>query len=95
MGNAGLDRGAPKRTKDEGTNPMMQNAAISMPARTGRMKFRSAMIRRPIFGRRRESALPMEGEAAKGLLSKFSSQDVKDFLMAYSACFIAVMCMIA
>jgi len=73
----------------------MQNAAIQMPARAKRMKFRPAMIRRPVFGRRRESALPADGESEGGLLSKFTSKDVKDFLMAYSACFIAVMCMIA
>jgi len=69
----------------------MQNAAVTLSNQSTRHRFRAAMIRRPDFGRRVKQA-PAAG-AEKGW--KLTTQDVKDFLMAYCACFLAVMGLIA
>ncbi|AKM09689.1 hypothetical protein [Croceicoccus naphthovorans] len=52
-------------------------------------RFRAAMLRRPTFGRRKGAALPPIAEDDTGTF-RITNQDVRDFLMAYSACFMAV-----
>lgn len=70
----------------------MQNAAILFPAppnisrRTRRVAFAVPRLPRPAFGRRR-TPLPI-GSTRSGW--RITAQDLRDFLMAYSACVIAV-----
>ncbi|WP_066552479.1 hypothetical protein [Croceicoccus bisphenolivorans] len=71
----------------------MQNAAVILPDQPTRRPFRAAVLRRPTFGRRRFVALKDEGEPRSGW--KLTMQDARDFLMAYSACLLAVMGFIA
>lgn len=61
---------------------MSHPVAIVNPSPRVSMPFR-AVMRRPVFGRRRKAG---PSPAASGI----TAQDVKDFLMAYCACFMAV-----
>lgn len=70
----------------------MHNAAILLPApcpapqRARRIAFRIPRLPRPTFGRRR-APLP---DVSTGSGWRITAQDVRDFLMAYSACVMAV-----
>jgi len=74
----------------------MQNAIAiqSKPSRGHR--FRASILRRKPFGRRISADLPpVEKQGDQKARWSFTQQDAKDFLMAYSACFLAVMGLIA
>ena len=65
----------------------------SRQSASGRYRFQPVAIRRPVFGRRQLArAKAPETKPRKPL---FTVQDVKEFLMAYCACFMAVMGLIA
>lgn len=70
----------------------MQNAAILLPAppeiprRARRVAFSVPRLPRPAFGRRR-APLPDGSTRSRW---RITAQDLRDFLMAYSACVIAV-----
>ena len=76
----------------------MPNAAAGISATTaddadGDRRFRAATPRRRSFGRKAAPPLADEAPVRSGM--QITAQDVKEFLMAYCACFMAVMGLIA
>lgn len=58
-------------------------------------RIRARPLRRPVFGRRVSTVSLAAVEQPERAGMKITRQDVKEFLMAYSACFLAVMGLIA
>ena len=67
---------------------MSQSAVAAVAPAAPRRLFRAATLRRPSFGRRTRRLDAEAAEPTGGF--RITTQDMKDFLMAYSACFLAV-----